>query len=197
MTRRAAGPSHGTAIALLGRQPCWRAPRMPLVTPHPPFHRCENPVLLLHGFLATPRAVSASHLRHSRSPPTFIFCLPRRLLIFSATLRCSVLSEERNRNLDAGSEMDNRFRERPSRAPFVKGGRKRRLARLPACRRAVSLLRQRASLHEISAIPGCRHMSPHFRESVCHWLDPARPVALDHVESCRGSLDAITAQTSR
>jgi pimeloyl-ACP methyl ester carboxylesterase len=35
------------------------APPMPFLTDHPPFHRCENPVLLLHGFLATPRAVSA------------------------------------------------------------------------------------------------------------------------------------------
>jgi triacylglycerol lipase len=40
---------------------------MPLVTPHPPFHRCENPVLLLHGFLATPRAVSGLAARLSRA----------------------------------------------------------------------------------------------------------------------------------
>jgi triacylglycerol esterase/lipase EstA (alpha/beta hydrolase family) len=40
---------------------------MTLSHPHPPFHRCENPLLLLHGFLATPHAVSGLAARLSRA----------------------------------------------------------------------------------------------------------------------------------
>ena len=40
---------------------------MSFLTPHPPFHRCAKPVLLLHGFLATPYAISALAARLSRS----------------------------------------------------------------------------------------------------------------------------------
>ena len=40
---------------------------MSFITPHPPFHRCEKAVLLLHGFLATPHALSPLAARLTRS----------------------------------------------------------------------------------------------------------------------------------
>jgi len=44
-----------------------RESRLPALEAHPPFHRCERPVLLLHGFLATPFALSRLAAQLGRS----------------------------------------------------------------------------------------------------------------------------------